>query len=92
MAAILVSTMLLFDRSVHVYHTDSFAASIGTVTDLRMEGVSLLCDGFEQLQESGLSMATEVVEVYQWHEAMLFGGEFDPLETQGYPNCFEQLL
>lgn len=35
------------------------------VSDLQTEKVSLLCDEFEQLQGSGLSMATEVVEVYE---------------------------
>ena len=30
-----------------------------------MERASPLCDGFEQLQDPDLSMATEVVEVYE---------------------------
>lgn len=30
-----------------------------------MEGVSLLCDGFEQLQDPGVSMAIEVVDGYE---------------------------
>ncbi len=64
MAAILISSML-FDRSVYVYHMDSSAVSIGIVSDLRMEEVSLLYDEFEQLRDRGLSMATEAVEIYQ---------------------------
>lgn len=64
MAAILVSSMLC-PRDLHIYHRDFSAASIGMVSDLRMEEVSLLCDEFERLQDPGRSTATEVVEVYE---------------------------
>lgn len=66
MAASLVSSVLFFfSISVHVYRKDSFAASFGRVSGLRTAEVSLLCDESEQLQDAGLSMAIEVVEVYQ---------------------------
>lgn len=50
---------------MHVYHKDFSAASIGMVRDLRMEGVSLLCDEFEQLRDPDLSTVTEVIDVYE---------------------------
>ena len=54
-----------------------------------MEEVSLLCDEFEQLQDPGLSMATEVVEVYG---AMLFEEERHLFASQRHSSCFEQSL
>lgn len=50
---------------MHVYHKRSSATSVEMVCDLQMEEVSLLCDDFEQLQDRVLSMATEVVGVYE---------------------------
>lgn len=77
---------------MHVYHKNFSAASAGIVSDLRMEGVSQLCDVFEQLQDPDLSMAIEVVEIYEERGAMVFGGENHPLASQGHPRWVEQLL
>ena len=38
-----------------------------------MDVASLLCDGVEQLQDSGLLMVIEVVGRYEWQEEVLFG-------------------
>ena len=45
------------------------------VRDFQMDVASLLCDGVEQLQDSGLLMVTEVVGRYEWQEEVLFGRE-----------------
>ena len=57
-----------------------------------MEGASLLCDGFEQLQDPGVSMAIEVVDGYEQVEEMLFGGGCRALASQVRQVRFERLL
>lgn len=52
-------------ESLMPWHKRSSATSVEMVCDLQMEEVSLLCDDFEQLQDRVLSMATEVVGVYE---------------------------